>query len=459
MRHKNYKEFPVVHFSWFEVSGWLGMPHNAAEFKYPLASIAVSSLDVVPGSLFFALPGAKTDGHLFLADAQKRGAAAACVKRGFVPENCTMPLFYVDDTLEALQEMTKQWLSCSSAKIIAITGSLGKTTTKNFLHHIMKSRFRVMATSGSKNSQIGLCQSILNETAGDEEYLILEMGMSERGHIQKLVNIAPPDIAIITYIALVHAMNFSAIEGIAAAKAEVFSHPKTGLVIVNGQTPCFDLLWSQITCMKEKYSIEKDSHATWSASWDKNSLEVIEKGKRYGMKSAYFPARHVYMNLLAAIACSRSCGMSFDEIGQTLPTLTLPARRFERIEKSGITFIDDAYNAAEPSMKGALEAVASMEGFGRKVAVFGPMKELGAFTDECHASVGQYALDKVDMLFCFGRECRALAEVWKNEGRTCTWCLDFDELLEVLRKNLAAGDLVLVKGSLSTGLKRVIDSL
>jgi UDP-N-acetylmuramoyl-tripeptide--D-alanyl-D-alanine ligase len=413
----------------------------------------------VPGSLFFALPGAVTDGHLFLSEAEKKGAAAAVVRRGFVPHTCTLPLFYVDDTIDTLQNCAQKWLHHSSAKIIAITGSLGKTTTKNFLYNIMKSRFRVMATSGSKNSQIGLALSILNETMGDEEYLILEMGMSDTGHIKRLTRLAPPDIALITYIALVHAEKFSALDGIAAAKAEVFSHPKTGLVIVNRDSPCFDFLWSKIPSRKESYSIEPDSGATWSLTRDENKLQVVEQGKKYSLDCPAFPARHIYMNLIAAIATARSCGMSFEEIGKALPTLVLPKRRLERIEKRGITFIDDAYNAAEPSMKGALEAVASMGGFSRKVAVFGPMKELGVFSDECHVRVGQYALDKVDMLFCFGPECLPLAEVWKREGRPVSWCLDFDELIGQLRKNLVSGDLVLVKGSLSTGLKRAIDML
>jgi UDP-N-acetylmuramoyl-tripeptide--D-alanyl-D-alanine ligase len=421
-----------------------------------ISGVAVDSRNVLKGNVFFALKGAKTDGHLFLEAAVQNGATHAVVEEDFQGNSFGLQLIRVKDTLLCLQDTAKKFLSDSRAKIIAVTGSLGKTTTKGFIYQLLKSKYKVNTTSGSKNSQIGLALAVLNETVGDEDFLVLEMGMTLPRQIERLTEIAPPDIAIITSIALVHAGNFDSIEDIARAKSEVFCRPKTKLVIVNADTDCANFLMSKANCQKS-YSMQKETKATWHLEIQDERLIVDEDGEKTKLSSVDFPARHVYQNLLGAICIARECGMSFAEISQVLPTLTLPERRLQEIEKNGIVFINDSYNAAEISVKGALESIAKRKTSGRKIAVLGNMVELGKFSDVCHKRVGEYALSTVDRLFCIGEHCKPLVEVWQDAEKPVEWFLRFEDLLDKLKLELRAGDLVLVKGSRVLQLERVVE--
>jgi UDP-N-acetylmuramoyl-tripeptide--D-alanyl-D-alanine ligase len=445
-------------YTWKDISSWLDTSYDEKVFSEPPTGISCDSKKVQHGGLFIALPGAKTDGHLFLEEAYKAGAKAFVCKKGFSGRLFGVPTFFVDDTLAALQHMGKMWLSRSSAKVIGLTGSLGKTTTKGFLYSLLKTKYRVATTSGSKNSQIGLSLALLNETEGDEEFLILEMGMSEAGHIKKLIDIAPPDIALVTYVALVHSENFTTLEEIARAKAEIFSHPKTSLSIVNKDSECGDLLFALARGKRESYSVRGHPDATWRLFTYEGGLELVERTTKVFLPAVKFLAPHVYMNLLGAISCARTVGISFREIAEILPTLRLPERRLEKVEKRGITFINDAYNAAELSMKGALDAISKFSTGGRKIAVLGHMMELGHFSKECHKRVGEYALDKVDMLFCLGVGCGPLVDVWKVEGRKIEWYTDIGALKAHLLKELRQGDVVLLKGSRSLALEGVLEA-
>ncbi|MDB6081392.1 MAG: murF [Chlamydiia bacterium] len=443
----------MVGFSWQQFGSWFSEDISSSDFSQPLSAIAVDSRDVIPGALFFALRGARTDGHLFLEQAALNGAVAAVIEKGFDAEgkNYGMRLFYVDDTLKTLQTAAKKWLALSSGKVIAITGSLGKTTTKGFLYQLLQKKYRVSTTSGSKNSQIGLSLAILNETKGDEEYIILEMGMSHPGQIKTLVEIAPPYLSIVTNIALVHAENFETLAEIAYAKAEIFSHPSTQYAIINRGAACADILIHEAHC-------ETITYSGTDFTVSEEGLEFFENGQKIKLPYIYFPASHVYQNLFAAITTARQLGMSTSEIATALPTLMLPEKRLQEIEKKGVLFINDTYNAAEESMKGALEALSKKSTQGRKIAVLGHMRELGKFSDECHKNVGKYAINTADMLFCLGENCQPLVDTWKEACLPVYWFLDFNELLEQLQKMVVPGDVVLVKGARSLQLERVVEN-
>lgn len=418
--------------------------------------VAVDTRNVSKGDIFFALSGAKTHGELFLKDAAEKGAVSAVVSKEYAGESYGLQLFRVENTLVALQEMAKRWVARSNAKIIAVTGSLGKTTTKGFISQLLQTKYAVGTTKGSQNSQIGLALSLLNETRGTEDFLVLEMGMSAPGHIQKLIEIVSPDIAVITSIALVHAENFESLQDIAKAKAEIVSHPKTATAIISADSACADFLLQSGTCKKLSYSMNQESQARWKLEIKPHGLSLFENGEEVVLPFIYFSAPHMYLNALCAISVARHCGMSFDEVRAGISFLSLPEKRLQEIEKNGVVYISDCYNAAEDSVKAALNSLKSRTGFQRKIGILGHMRELGKFSEECHRNVGECALDCVDTLFCLGENCKPVVEVWQEAKRPVKWFLEFEELFQHVQNELKAGDLVLVKGARSLQLERIL---
>jgi UDP-N-acetylmuramoyl-tripeptide--D-alanyl-D-alanine ligase len=428
-------------------------------WNIPIEGVYIDSRELVKGQLFFALKGSVHDGHSFLHEVAANGAVACVINKNYQGSMPNLPIIKVDDTLLALQELAKSHVEQSRSKIISVTGSIGKTTTKDFIHTLLSAKYKVASSLKNQNSQVGLMLSLLNRVSGNEDYIVLEMSMTHEGNIKRLVEIAPPDIAVVTTIALVHAENFpDGLEGIARAKAEIFSSNKTYLGIINDDSPFSSILMAAGSCQKKKYSSYPQSTANWLMDVNTHTLLVTEEGTSIELPKNDFGAPHVFTNCLASIACARSCGMNWEEIKLAMPYLTLPKQRLETIRKQGITFIDDSYNASEPSMKAALSFVAAMKCPGKKVAIIGQMKELGKFSEECHKRVGEHAIDCVDHVVCFGEECAPVVDVWKQAGKKIDWFLSFDKLLMHLRVLLEQEDLVLLKGSRSNQLWRILDA-
>ncbi|MBS0656431.1 MAG: UDP-N-acetylmuramoyl-tripeptide--D-alanyl-D-alanine ligase [Verrucomicrobia bacterium] len=432
------------------------IPENIAHVT--LSGVAVDSRQVEPGNLFVALKGQRVDGHDFLLEVEKRGACAAIVEKRASYQDVKIPLICVDDPLKAMQRLARMLVAASGAKVVAVTGSLGKTTTKSFISALLGSKYKIMSTSGNQNSQVGLSLSILNNCVGDEDYLVLEMGMTEGGHIQRLVEIAPPDIAVITFIALVHAASAGSLEEIARAKMEICSHPQTKVCIINLDSPCQELLFQPSTCKKLGYSMIVP-HADMRLELQDSSMCFHEQAHATLMPRLALPAAHVYGCMLAACTVARGCNMEWEEIQRALPTLTLPQGRLQFVEKAGITFIDDAYNAAEPSLKAALTVLKEHGAGRRKVAVIGSMRELGAYSSEAHRAVGEWALDRADIMVCLGKDCAPIIETWQTAARPSFWFLEYDDLLSFLKQELIPGDVVLLKGKRPDDLGRTINLL
>ncbi len=418
-----------------------------------ITGVATDSREVQPGQLFVALKGQKVDGHDFVKDALEKGAAVALVSEDM---HLRAPLIRVQDPLCAMQNLARWHINRTRAERIAVTGSLGKTTTKEFLYSILKSKYKVACTSGNQNSQVGMAASLLTNVIGDEDYIVVEMGMTHSGHIKKLVDIVPPDMALLTEIALVHAENFESIHGIAKAKAEIFSHPKTRLAIMSRDSACADYLQLLCKCPSMTYSM-REKEADFYLEIVQNALELTVQGNATKLPYVQLPAPHVYLNLLAACAMASCCNMSPEEIGKALSTITMPPKRLEHVQKGGISFINDSYNAAEQSLKAALSYIKSQPANKRKIAVIGQMRELGRFSESCHKAVGEHALDCVDELYLLGEECAPIERICKAANKPCKWFIDFNELAATLQAELEPDDLVLLKGSRSNGLWRVID--
>ena len=320
----------------------------------------------------------------------------------------------VDDVLFSLQELARKTLIARKTKIIAITGSLGKTTTKEFLSTLLSKTYKVFANPESYNSKITLPLSILM-AEGDEDYLILEMGMTHPGDLARLVSIAPPDIALLTTVAVQHANNFSdGLEGIAKEKATIFSAPKTTVGFYHHDIPHVAKVIQVGSCPQKSFSLIT-SEADFFATIEEKKMKIFENGKEAQTFTLDFPLLAFYQNFLGALTVARSLNISWQKIAEALPNITLPPMRFERVESQGILFINDAYNANPDAMKVALESIPQPKQNRKKIAVLSEMDALGMYSVTGHKLVAEAALQNVDHLLCVGANCETMREVWERE--------------------------------------------
>lgn len=418
-----------------------------------ISGFRVDSRLIKPGDVFFAIKGNKTDGHLFLKEAKSKGAILAVVEATFDGES-PLPLFRVKNPLESLQGLVKKLLESWGAKIIAVTGSNGKTTTKEFISTLLEEKFSLRKSLGNSNSQTDLPLTLLNQDRGLETHYILEMGMTNPGEITSLAAMAPPDVAVITTLAYAHSENFENLADIAKAKAEIFGHPKTTIGFFPYEFSNFDEVLNAGTCEKKSFSL-------FSKEADyflEDSLTLFEKGNALDKLPFLIPAKHHRHNFLAAVCVALYLGMSLSEIKNRIPLLKLPERRFEFVEKKGILFVNDSYNANELSTKAALQNLPEPKPGGKKIAVIGELLELGKFSECCHKSVGEEALRSVDYLLCYGQRCEPMLNLWVDKKGKAELFHQMNEVVEALKNIVKPGDVVLLKGSRSKELWRVLDS-
>ncbi|HKZ00520.1 MAG TPA: UDP-N-acetylmuramoyl-tripeptide--D-alanyl-D-alanine ligase [Rhabdochlamydiaceae bacterium] len=424
----------------------------------PVIAVEVDSRKVKRGALFFALKGEKFDGHDYLKEVAEKGAVGAIVSKKFQGEISGFPLLRVDDVVEALHLFAKEEINQHHCKIVGVTGSVGKTTTKEFIAKLLEGKFCVAKTPGNANSQVGFPLSLLNQDA-EEEVLVAEMGMSHQGEITKLVDIAPPDVAVITKVALAHSEFFlDGLDGIAAAKAEILAHPKTGFAIINASAAQFECVMNNGSCKKKVYGVGDESdQSDWKLRIFPDGLR-LEDGKSFSpLFSLPFKASHLCENFLAAAAVARHFGLSWEEIIVRAQMLRGYKMRFEVIERNGIVIINDSYNANPTSMRAALSNLPKPEKGCQTIAVIGEMKELGKFSEKSHREIGQFALECVDRLLCYGKGCSPMMEIFSEANRPAEFFHALNDLKERLFQIAKPGDVVLLKGSNGNKLWRIID--
>ena len=334
---------------------------------------------------------------------------------------------------KALQSLAKDVFSENSSLVIGVTGTVGKTTTKEFLATLLSEKFRVMKTLKSQNSQVGLPLTLLN-WEGQEEICVLEMGMSQKGELSKLVDVAPPHLGILTKVTLAHSAFFEGLEEIAEAKCELFSSREIERGFFNQSTRSFSAV--------QRLKIPK----TWFG---------IDEGD-VTLKNLSFPMteRHFQENFLAAASVALHLGMTPDAIEAGAKKLKPFDHRFEKVKKKGALFIDDSYNASPEAMKAALSSLPK----GRKVVGFlGTMKELGKFEEVSHKEVGQHAQGLLDHLICIGEESLPMAEAFQAGGKPAEHFKDKNEATARLKEVVQEGDVVLIKGSSSLKLWTAIE--
>lgn len=419
----------------------------------PVDNYQIDSRKAGVGTLFFALPGAKTDGHSFLEEVRKKGAVGAVVRKDYVGLDFGLILIRVENVLGALHLLAKESVNRSSAQIIAITGSMGKTTTKDFIATLLEKKFRVGKTFASYNTQLTLPLTVLNMEENADVY-VLEMGMGKVGDLAKLIEIAPPDIAVLTNVTMAHYGDyFSSIREVALAKAEIFQHAKLKQAIFYDSF----LERKQIKDSVEKitFSIE-DSRADYFIG-DRDFID--EKGIRACKLEIPFPEVHVRHNLLCAIAVARTMSLSWEEIGQGLSRLKLPKMRFEKIEKNGVLFINDAFNANPESVKMALSSLPSPQNGGKRIAVLGSMADLGPFSKSSHIEVGRKASEFVDYLLSLGDEAIWMEQAFLEKKKSAEHFTRLEDLSKRLKQLIKPGDVVLVKGSRFLEMEKILTEL
>ncbi|NLC76373.1 MAG: UDP-N-acetylmuramoyl-tripeptide--D-alanyl-D-alanine ligase [Clostridia bacterium] len=432
---------------------------------------SIDTRKLKPGDLFFALAGEKTDGHHYLAEAYRLGAVAAVVNR-IPPELQRMdfPLLLVPEPEKALQRLALVQRNLAQVPVIAVTGSTGKTTTKDILASILAVKGNVLSTRGNYNNELGLPLTLL---ALEKQHwaVVTEMGMDALGEIDFLASIARPTHGVITNIGRAHQEILGSQEKIAQAKAELFPHisPEGGLVL-NKQDEVKLRPWlPNVRCRISwiDYLPPADLWVTEIRPNEHNhghTFEVCAEGRRIPL-TLNIPGRHNIINSLAAVSIARQLGLSWEEIKLGLSMVHLTPMRLEIIQlpEQKLTLINDAYNASPDSMASALEVLQSVAGKRRKIAVLGDMFELGSYSVKGHFEVGEKAKAiQPEYLITVGELGRFIAEGAIKAGFPQSKTRSFrenQEALLFLKSIVTAGDVILVKGSRGVQMEQIVAGL
>jgi UDP-N-acetylmuramoyl-tripeptide--D-alanyl-D-alanine ligase len=410
------------------------------------------SREVVQGGVFFALRGAELDGHRFVDDAIKRGATAVVVERRMnVPTGIAE--VRVSDTWAALYALASYTLGHVAPLVVAVTGSNGKTSTKEMIAAILGKRFNVLRTSGNLNTETGVPLTML-ALQPHHSSLVLEMGMQRPGDIARLFALARPTIGVITNIGTVHMEFFESREALARSKGEMVSGlDEHGTAILNADDQFFPLLVAMTTARVRSFGVAAgDFRADGYRALEGGGGQFSVRGVAVNLG---LEGRHQAVNAVAALATGVTAGVTLDEGAAALANVSVEHRLQELPSAGGYSIVDDAYNASPESMIAAFEALAESPRRGRLLAVLGQMGELGAVSEESHRRVGRRAAEVFDAVCVLdGERARVLAESAGAElVATRPAARDW------VRRNAREGDRVLVKGSRSTHLDEVVREL
>ncbi len=440
-----------------------------AEKKTEVLGVVIDSRQVESGYLFVAIPGEKVDGHKFIPDVFAKGAAAVLSEQQL--EDPAGPYILVESTTKALRDLAEYYRKSLDIKVVGITGSVGKTSTKEMIASVLSEKYRVLKTEGNYNNEIGLPLTIFKIRA-EHEVAVLEMGISEFGEMHRLATMANPDICVITNIGLCHLENLKTRDGILKAKTESFAHlKKDGIAILNGD----DDKLSTVRQVGDKepvfYGMEEKMEYREDAKKSVYATGVENLGL-YGMQARIhtpegerdvripIPGEHNVYNALAATAVGLSLGLSLDQISAGILKAKTIGGRTNLLNTGSMTVIDDCYNANPVSMKASIDVLATAEG--RKIAVLGDMGELGENEKKLHYEVGEYLAKKeIDVLFCAGELSEEIAKAAQKESKTCEvyYFETRDALLEQLLPFLKKGDTVLVKASHFMEYPKIVKAL
>jgi UDP-N-acetylmuramoyl-tripeptide--D-alanyl-D-alanine ligase len=431
-----------------------------------VAGVSIDSRTIRGGELFVAIAGPRFDGHDFVAEAAGRGARAALVHRD-PPRPAALALVRVGDTTKALADLARHVRGKFHAPVVAITGSAGKTTTKEMTAALLATKGPVLKTERNLNNQYGLPLNLLR-LAPEHAAAVLELGMSARGELRMLSAVAQPDVAVITMVAPVHLEFFASVDEIAEAKAEILEGLRPdGVAVLNGDDPRVRKIGERHQASgREVVWFGRDRAYEVSAENWRGTVH----GMRFDMRIAGetldvalpLPGPHFLMNFLAAAAVAFRLGVAPDTIAATATTIQAASHRGEVVTlREGITLLDDSYNSNPAAVEAAVQAL-DMSAKGRRVAFLGDMLELGPTAEERHRQTGEKVAPGLDALVGVGPLARAFLEGARQAGMRAEALQHFPDAAaaaaaaaEIVRP----GDAVLVKGSRGVRMEAVVDAL
>ena len=446
----------------FQIAELAAAAVSSGDGNAPIEKISTDSRTIKRGELFVALRGENFDGHNFVESVAKTGAAGAIVDLNWKGEIlANFAVIRVEDTLRAYQNLAANYRKSLSLKVLAITGSNGKTSTKDFAAAVLAHRFRVTKTQGNFNNHVGLPRTMLEATSQDE-VAVWEIGMNHPGEVAMLAKLAAPDAAIITNIGVAHIEFMGSREAIAAEKGALAQAvAPDGTVILNADDPFSKKIAvgtrAKVVFAGTTKGTIRASEITQSATG--TDFTILEGAHRCRAQLPV-PGLHMVQNALLAVAAGRMFGLSLEDCAAGLAAAPLTKARLQIKRIRGVQFIDDSYNANPESMKAALHTLVELDADGKRIAVLGEMRELGEESARGHREVGETAAELgVDQLIAIGDMAAVIAEAARNAGlQNTSIARSTSEAAELLGEIAASGDLVLVKGSRAARTERVIEA-
>ncbi len=420
-------------------------------------NVIIDSRQNGTGSVFFAIKGDNTDGHLYIDQALKNNVKAIVIHNDLDIDKIDAAVIKVKDTTQALLDLAGYYKSLFNIPIVAITGSCGKTTTKDIIASVLAQKFSTLKTQGNFNNQTGLPQSIFNLNHS-HQMAVLEMGMSNFGEIYNMAKRIKPDIAVITNIGYSHIEYLKSRENILKAKTEIMSFfNEKNIAVINGDDDYLKNISS------DNYKIYKvgihngDVRAT--------GIRQINAGIEFnvGDEKYYFPliGIHNVYNCLYAITIAKIYKLTYEQIQAGFDAFTPSANRMDIKEYNGYTIINDVYNSNPPAAKAAVDVLKNMDKTGRKIAVLADMLELGQFSKSLHEEVGEYASEcKIDILITVGKEARNIYTSAVKAGLVnAAHFTDNISASAYIKSMIQPGDIILFKGSRGMKLEQIINNI
>lgn len=422
--------------------------------------LTTDTREIEKQSLFIPIKGDNFDGHDFINQAFEKQALCCLSQKEIEADGI---IILVEDTRKALCDLAMYYLTLFNVKVVGITGSVGKTTTKDMIATVLEEKYKVLKTQGNFNNEIGLPKTIFN-LRDDHEIAVLEMGMNSFGEIRRLSKIAKPDIAVITNVGVSHIENLGSREGILQAKSEIFEYlKKDGVAVLNADN-------DMIATLRGKLDFE----TVWFGMENKNNFyaENIAPMGLEGIKCTIVckdekadlaiptPGEHMVLNALSAAAVGKILGLSMEQIKRGIENFVPTAMRMAVIKTDfGLTLINDVYNANPVSMKAAIDVLCSEKG--RTVAIMGDMFELGDFAPSLHYEVGKYAAKKGVLLsICIGENGAKIYDGVKENGGNAIYFQTQDEFLQSNLKDIfTSGDTILIKASRGMHFEKTAEKL
>jgi UDP-N-acetylmuramoyl-tripeptide--D-alanyl-D-alanine ligase len=424
---------------------------------------SIDSRTVGPAQLFFAVKGERLDGHDFVEQALERGVVAAVVRKdqlGRYPARAR--LLAVEDTLVALQTLAMAVRKLWGKPLVGVTGSMGKTTTKEAIAHVLSTRFRVLKSEGNFNNHFGLPLMLL-KLEPEHDVAVIEMGMSHAGEIRALAKIAQPEIGVVTNVAPVHLEFFDSVAGIARAKYELIeSLPAGGTAVLNSDDEYVSQFGrdfkGKVVMYGTRATADVRAENIRSRGAEGSEFDVVIGGVR---EHARLPlvGEHNVLNALAAVAVGLERGLKPSEAVGALAGLAAPDKRGEVLRLGNITVINDCYNCNPKALNAMVDALAAMTAQ-RRIVVAGAMLELGPTEEELHQQAGRHVAEKkIDVLLGVSGPAKAMVEAARQAGMRTEFVASPEEAGEWLAREVRDGDVILMKASRGVKLEKALEVL